>query len=179
MDYAQTPLGPNAASGYQRFKAPGAIYFGASYVNFAGDHIGFVRGYNSLPNAMKAAKALCVDVSVGGPGTCVLYSLMVPSNFDGNIAGSIGLGQRVALQYQVFLGKMRADRYGAFAISGMAGWGYATNRATAQDATAAAMAECESGTNRGLGGYSKASYIASLKSLGLAKCHVVTVGTAG
>ena len=119
-------------------------YFGAMYFNPTEDEGYAVTQFHSLENAKAAAKAGCRIASKNNGEQCTLYATVVPKSFSPQTTKASGLGQRA---YSFFVGKYRnkqkPGKYGAFAISGMAQFGYSYANDSKESATDTALSYCQ------------------------------------
>lgn len=144
-------------------------------INLVEDEYVFFRGFHSLEAARAFALGGCERVAPDHAGQCVLYASVLPRELPAATVQASGLGQRA---YVAFTGKYRREqrpgRYGAFAISGMADYGYCWDQPNAPEAIGVALAECEAAAMKAIAGFSNEAR-ASIAQHGYDKCRIVHI----
>lgn len=136
-------LDRNERADFRQFQRD-TYYFGAFAVNTVEDAWAWVDDYHDLQTAMQAALIGCRFWSTdANANACVLYASVVPAGFTGNqsVRGSVNMTGSEALNGPFREGAV-SGTYGAFAVSGLGEWGYATEYPTAAQAADEALAQC-------------------------------------
>lgn len=150
-------------------------YFGAMYFDPTEDNAFAVTQYHSLQNAKIAAKAGCRISSKNNGDQCQLYATVVPKSFSPDITSASGLGMRAnALYVGKYRNKQETGKYGAFAISGMAQFGYSWAYRSKEEAIDGALSQCQSTVAKYMTTLGKEGRDLARKS-GVDKCSVVSV----
>ena len=172
--HSDAGLKPLQRMGYQEFSKD-QRYFGAMAINLVEDNFVFVRGFHSLETARAFSLDGCRRVMPDHADQCVLYASILPRRLPPRTSQASGLSQP---GYVAFTGNYRANqipgRYGAFAISGMADYGYCWNQPDEAEAIGLALAECEAAARQAIAAYSNEAR-ASIAQRGLDKCRIVHV----
>lgn len=149
-------------------------YFGAMYFNPTEDNAFAVTQYHSLENAKTAAKAGC-EITSKNDDQCKLYVTVVPKSFSPATTRASGLGMGA---YSLYVGKYRnkqeAGKYGAFAISGMANFGYSYAYDGKENATDTALTYCQSSVAKSMISLGKEGRDLVRKN-GADKCVIVNI----
>lgn len=135
-------LSKEQKQGFNNFRK-NKTYFGAYYVSLDGTEGFFVKNFNSLEIAKRAAKKGCEIVSMGS--NCRLYAVMVPKGIDPN-GDAEGLGAEASRAFALdYPAQQIAGTHGAFAISRAAVFGYSFGWDSRAEARATAVSYCQAG----------------------------------
>ncbi|MBY5932851.1 hypothetical protein KUV51_07555 [Tateyamaria omphalii] len=115
--------------------------YGAMYVSPDGVRGGWRDNMFSLQSAELLAKTIC---EVNAKVECVLLGRIVPRNQPGEVA----IPQRAQSDFRKAIRETRSQRFAAFAIHGLGGWGWANNFNTVEEARESAILNCQASAAR-------------------------------
>lgn len=172
--HADLQLTPDQKRLRRQFRAASG-YFGAMYVNPAGEYAFAAKNYHTMQTALQVAEGACKLFSARAPEQCTLYATWVPRGFSGTISSSDGLSAEAERFFTGQFARMqRKGGYGALAVSGMSALGWSSEQTSPEAARAAALAKCDSLMAKTLDSFGETGRAAVLKA-GLDKCRVLTV----
>ena len=124
-------------------------YFGAFYIVPGTDDVFWTRRFHGLNTAKASAKRGC-EVAHKSK-SCQLYAVVFPVGIDPNGGDVSGMSQAASKDFQRRYPKQqKKGKYGAFALDGASGWGYAYGWDNAKEANAAALEFCMANSTREL-----------------------------
>lgn len=140
-------LTPAQRSVFRNFRAAKS-YFGAFYIRPGTDFSGNTLNFHSLDAARSAARQIC-ETTAGAP--CTLYAVTYPAGTDPNTPGLSGLSQPAQEDFRGPYQTQQIDgKFGAFAINGANGYGYAFGWENAAEARASAIEFCNADSSQTL-----------------------------
>lgn len=155
--HSRMKLSQQQKKAHRDFRAK-AGYFGAVAFHKAGSIHFWVRNMHSLSTARQFAMGGCEELARQlneDPKLCVLYASVIPRDLSPYEHGAMGLSETgLKALTGDYRKKQEPGRFGAFAISGMADWGYTSGRRNEADAVGSAIASCEAAADREISGWS-------------------------
>lgn len=128
---------------YRKFKT-GKSYFGAFFIEPGTNAYFFIKGAHDYQAALRAAEYGCAFFTEGQGPKCVLYASIAPKGMTGFVSekNALGLPAWSIFVNEYLQGIKAKSGHAAYAISGLNHYGYGYGFATARDARAAALDNC-------------------------------------
>ncbi|MEL7212576.1 MAG: hypothetical protein AAGK92_07940 [Pseudomonadota bacterium] len=150
-------------------------YFGAFAFDRKSDNSFAVNNFHDFDVAKQAAVFGCSEVSEAAAPDCVLYAVILPKEHANTVNSAFGLSGDAKQDFEKkYKAKQKQGRFGAFAISGAAEYGWAFDFAEESEARGRALAECQASVQNALAGLKNAGRNWA-KSRSLDKCRIVDV----